>query len=134
MLPAILRKFRVLAERDHSSSPSTEVRSTKRTKLTLTTLSFKLTRHFILNCATYRNGTPSSGHFGNGNFSVDVDGSTDVEWKFFAELAVDVQNDAFAMNSKVNFVPFFIKDLNGTNKFNLSFKRVIHTKCGQRRK
>ncbi len=65
---------------------------------------------------SYRNGASSAGHFGNGDLSVDVDGPADVERKFFAELAVDVENDAFSVHPKVNFVPFFIKDLNASSK------------------
>ena len=59
----------------------------------------------------YRNGAFSSGNFGDGNLSVDIDGTANIQRKLLAEFAIDVKNDTLAVHSKVNLVPFFIKDL-----------------------
>lgn len=64
-----------------------------------------------MNTRAYRNSSAGSGNLRDGNLAVDVDGSTDVQWQFFAELAVYVQDDTLAVDSKVDLVPFFIKHL-----------------------
>lgn len=64
-------------------------------------------------CVTYRHSTASTGHLGDGDLSIDIDGSTDIEWQLFAKLAIDVKDDFLAMDAEVDLVPFFIKHLSG---------------------
>jgi len=76
-----------------------------------------------------RNSALSASHLRNGNFAVDVDWSSYIERQLFAKFTIDIEYNAFAMDSKVNFVPFFVKDLSFAENKCLQFStKVIDAK------
>jgi len=66
-------------------------------------------------------GAACSGHFGDGDLAVDVDLSADVQRQLFAQFTVHVEDDTFAMDTKVHFVPFLIEHLSFAEDERLQF-------------
>ena len=66
---------------------------------------------------THGDGAACSGHFGDGDLAVDVDLSADVQRQLFAQFTVHVEDDTFAMDTEVHFVPFLVEHLQHVKMF-----------------